>query len=394
MIDNPSILLIFTGAGPRSVNVKKWLDLFANSEAQISIMFRNITQQEKQNLKKHYPYLNFIFFKTINELKNLSLIKRYQYIREVSCTIDQLKVDVIHLHGAFYNYMVYPLFFLKTRPVLIYNVWGSDFNLKFKKKLKNTFILKALIKKSDLVLTNWFQLALEIKEHFPRFKEKIKTIPWGVSDELFNPPKQEYIRTLKSKFGIADNEYVLLYTRGLVQNSNHDKLLKSISLIPENLKFKLIIHNTNSKSVIAQNLKKYVQKKGLDRKVIFSEHYLSDSQMQALYHMADLVFSLTTKEQFSQVIVEAILADCHLILHKNPAYHFLKEVFRFNIELVDVFKPAQLAQRIEYFIQNRFLPQYQYEKMVIDRLFRFSAKRNEFLKLYRDLTAEKMGKEN
>ncbi len=389
-----SVLYIFTGANYRSVNVKKWLDWLNDfPELNSYVMLLDLPIDEKKELKLQYPTIKFLFFKPLIEIKKLSLKKRFLYIRAIAEKIGQLNVDVIHLHGAFYKYMIYPLLFLKDNPALIYNVWGSDFNLHFKKNVKSTLLLKYLFKKSDLIWTNWYQLALEIREYFPKFKEKIITIPWGVSENVFSPPNAAIIETLRQQYQLSKKDYLLLYTRGMVQNSNHDKLLQAISFLPKDLNFKLIIHGSNKNSNILQKLKQFVKKNGLENFVIFSEKYLSEEEMKALYHVADLVFSLTTREQFSQVIIEALLRDCHLILHQNSAYQFLKEVFRFNVELVDVYKPKQLAKVIEKFIREQPTPDFSYEKAVINRLFRFSKKKNEIFQTYQSVIERKLGRQ-
>ena len=388
-----TILFVFTGGGLRSVNTKKWLDLFKNdNDLRISFFLKETSEQEKEALERAYPGYRFLFFKNFSEIKNLNIYQRFKYIRAMARQIDQLAPDIVHLQGLFYTYMVYPLFFLKNKPVFIFNIWGSDFNLHYKKHLKNTLLIRYLFKKADLIWTNWFQLGLEVKKDFLKFENKIKTIPWGVTDDLFEAVEQKKVEELRRRFKIEPHDYVLLYTRGLVPNSNHQQLIKAIARLEAHLKFKLIIHVPKVNPDYKTKIQQLIDRFKLNEKIIWSHDYLADREMQALYAMADLSFSLTTKEQFSQTIIESILNDCHLIVNRNPAYRFLQEVFRFNIEMVDVQNTEQLAETIKQFIVNRPEVDYGYEKMVINRLFCFSRNKAHFLQIYNELRRRKQEK--
>ncbi len=381
------ILYIFTSGDFDSANNKKWFDLlYGDEHLEVLVLIRDCSEAKKNAFKLNYgDYFKTIYFKTQSELFHLNLHQRFIYLKEIAKQIEAFDTQIIHLQGLFYTYMVMPLFFVDSNFRLVFNIWGSDFNIAYRQKFKNRLIFRYLMRKSTLVWVNWFSMKEELQRTFPRHQNKIKTLLWGVEDSLFQPPSKETRKKIRKKFNLKHGEYVFLYTRAFVDNSNHLKILRAIARLKTNTPFKFIFHNKNSHVQLLKEIENFIHQNRLNDKVVLSRSSLSSEEIQALYAESDVVLSLTTRDQLSRTTFEAILSDSHLIVNENSAYRFLKEVFDFNIYLVDVNDRLKLKEIFEFFVEHKPKTNWEYEKTVIKRLFRFETKKERFLRIYAQL---------
>jgi glycosyltransferase involved in cell wall biosynthesis len=270
------------------------------------------------------------------------------------------------------------------------NIWGSDFNSMYHKKLKNRFILKWLLKKSNLIWTNWLAMGDSLRAKFPKYSGKIRTIPLGVTNELFIRCEEKNKQSIRSRFNIKPDEYLMVYTRGFVMNSNYHKILNALSHINRTLPYKVIFHHFRENLKTDEYLNQLINQYGLHEKVIISHSDLSDGEIKALYELADLTFSVTEKDQFSRTIHEAILSDTHLILNDIEPYRYLKYFFNWNVDLVDVNDAEQFGEKIQYYITQQPQPDWKYERTFIEKIFKFEDKEELFKSVYQDLMDEKL----
>ncbi len=381
------ILYIFTAGHFYSANNKKWFPLLKNTKGQkFTILIVECDEQIKTKFTLEYgSFFNIIYFKNRKDLLSLSLLDRYQYVRALAVTLDNLDPDIIHLHAAFNSYMVYPLFFIKKKPKIIYNIWGSDFNLGYYNNFKRRQIIKWLIRKTSLVWTNWFAMRDKVIKEFPKFADKIQTILWGTDGYLFKPEDTIAQENIQKLYDIKKNDYVMLYVRGFTLNSNHKLLIESLKYVNKDFAFKLILHYPHFEHSFVMQLKKQISTLGLMDKIILSHNLLNDKEMKTLFEISDLTFSLTTQEQFSRSIFEAILSDTNLILNEIPPYQYLKNHFKFNIIMVDVNDTKKLGNQINDFINKQPTPDWTYEKTIIRKYFDFETKSEQYIQIYKKL---------
>ncbi|MFW6046518.1 MAG: glycosyltransferase [Candidatus Woesearchaeota archaeon] len=384
------ILNIFTSGHFFSPNNKKWFRLFHNYEdIKVSIMIQEPHEDIKEKFHNQYGnYFNVLYFQNKDALLKKHYIKRFFYLKYFARRIDEINPDIIHIHGLYFTYLVLPLLFIKCKPKIVINVWGSDFNIAFQNKLKNRILLKWLFKKSHLIWANWLAMADNIRSKFPKYNNKIRTIPLGVNDDLFLKSNEIDRKSIIEKFDIKQEEYLILYTRGFVMNSNYHKIIEALGKIDTAIPYKVIFQHFKHNRDMDEYLFKLINKYDLQDKVVISHSELSDGEMKALYELADLTFSVTTKEQFSRTIHEAILTDTNLILNDIEPYQYLKYFFNWNVELVNINNTEKLAQKIEQFITKKPLPNWEYEKTIVQKVFRFENKENLFKTIYEDLINE------
>lgn len=386
------ILYIFTSGNYNSPNNKKWFNIFYNDERMdISILIQDCNTTLKNDFGKNYnEFYDIVYFKNLDELKKISLIKKYRYFKKISKQIDLLNPDIIHIQGVFYSYMVMPLFFLKIKPKIIYNIWGSDYYVNYFRTFKNRIILNKLFKKAKLIWTNWYALGDDVKEHFPQYISKIKTIPWGVESDVLRPATDEIKNKVRDKFSISENDYVMIYTRSFYPVYNHHKLLNALKYINSDLNFLLILQHFNKNEKYDSHLYEIIKQNNLETKVIISHDDMNDEEIKALFKLADLTFSLASKEQFSRTISEAIINDTNLIVNDIKPYHYLKDMFGFNIDLADIDDEQMLGIKISNYITNKKSPDWAYEKSVIHKVLNFDSKSDQFISIYNDLLKGKI----
>jgi len=385
------ILYIFTSGHFFSPNNKKWFKLFRNHQnVKISLLIQEPPLKIKNKFEDKYgKYFDILYFQNKNQLMKKSLIKRFTYIKNIARKIDLMAPDIIHIHGLFFIYLVFPLFYIKTKPKIIMNVWGSDFNILYHEKFKNRFIFNRIIKKSNLIWTNWIAMADSLRTTFPKHNKKIRTIPLGVTDELFFKCNNEDKNSVLKKFNLKKDEYLIVYTRGFTMNSNYHRILEALGKMKLDLPpYKVIFQHYKSNPKIDQYLQKLIKENNLQDKVIISHHELTDGEIKALYELADLSFSATTNEQFSRTIHEAILSNTSLILNDIEPYRYLKYFFNWNVDLVDIKNTMQLGKKIEYYINQQPIPQWKYEKAFIEKIFKFEDKESLFKSVYEGLINE------
>jgi glycosyltransferase involved in cell wall biosynthesis len=231
-------------------------------------------------------------------------------------------------------------------------------------------------------------MADNIRSTFPKYNHKIRTIPQGVTEDLFLKSNETERNSVIEKFDIKQEEYLIIYTRGFVMNSNYHKIIEALGRIDTDIPYKAIFQHFKHNQDLDEYLYKLINDYNLGDKVVISHSELSDSELKALYELADLTFSATAKDQFSRTIHEAILTDTNLILNDIEPYRYLKYFFNWNVELVNINNTEQLAQKIEHFITRNPTPNWEYEKTIIQKVFRFENKEELFKTVYEDLIHE------
>lgn len=385
------ILYVFTSGHFFSPNNKKWFKLFRNhQDVKISILIQEPQAEIKEKFHVQYgKYFNIHYFQSKEQLLKKSYIKRFTYIKHIARRIDQLAPDIVHIHGMYNIYLVLPLFFINTRPKIIMNVWGSDFNIMFNEKLKNRIVFKKILKKSRLIWANWLAMADNLRARFPKYNNKIRTLPLGVTDELFTESTEEDKNFIKKKFNIQKDEYLIVYTRGFKMNSNYHQILKALGRMNQDVPpYKVVFQHFKNNPFMDQYLQQLIDENNLQKNISISHADLSDGEMKALYELADLTFSVTGKEQFSRTIHESILSNTNLILNDIEPYRYLKYFFNWNVNLVDVNDEEQLGRKIEYYITYKPETNWEYERKFIEKIFKFENKEELFKSVYQDLIDE------
>ncbi len=381
------ILHIFTIGHFFSINTKKWFKLFyGNNDIKSSVLIQEPSQSvAKRFYDKYGDFYNVLYFQKIENLLKKNYLQRFYYLKSIARIIDEQNPDIVHVHGLYSVYFVLPLYFMKIKPKIITHVWGSDINYRYKQYFANRILTKWLFKKSSLIWVNWLAMADNLRINFSKYSQKIRTIPLGVSNDIFQRSSEKNRNSIQEKFNLQNNEYLIIYTRGFKMNSNYHKIIEALERVEVKAPYKVIFHHFIANPKMDDYLNRLIKEKNLQDLVVISHDNLSDNEIKALYELADLAFLVTTNEQFSRTIHESILSSTNLILNNIEPYQYLKYFFNWNVDLVNVDDTLQLAKKIEYYINTKPNPDWEYERLFIEKMFKFEDKSELIKNVYTNL---------
>lgn len=377
------LLYIFTSGVVHSANNKQWISLFQkNDEIDVSFL---IQSSEKDNVKvEANNKCNFIFFPYQKEFFAYSVFKKIKIVLQFANRIKELNPDIVHIHGCYFTYPLKSLILSNIKAKIIFNIWGNDFNTKYFTSSKQKIIMNHFIRKSDLIWANWFSMEERLKETFPKYANKIRTILWGIEKDLFNRADDMTRLEVKEKFNIKD-EYVILYAKGINQNNQQFDLLNVFDKIDRNLNYKFIIHCGGTPPDVLRLFKNKIKELELDEKIILSNSFLSDKELKALFDIADLSLVLPKTDQLTRTIFESIISNSGLILSETPPYKKLNSEFNFNFPLLNISQSNKFVEIISDKILKREKHIYTYENEVIKNKYIFENKTDDYIKIYKSL---------
>lgn len=181
----------------------------------------------------------------------------------------------------------------------------------------------------------------------------VPVIPHGVDSTVFSKlKKQEHRVQIRSALNIPQSDIVLLHVGAMTENKNVKAILKSfyaVSLLQNNvtLVLKGLGNLYQSKDRVKNIIKTLCSDhtflashwKKLSKKFIFIEDTLSQSEMAALYHAADLYVSPYIAEGFNMPCMESLACGTPLMVTQGgPTDDFVPKsaaVFVKNTELVN-----------------------------------------------------------
>lgn len=161
-----------------------------------------------------------------------------------------------------------------------------------------------------LFITNSGLIKDQIMEYFRIPEDRIKVVYNGVDYELFNPDVKRYRKTMREKYGICDDELVILF---VANNWERKGLSTIIEAMPKTdiEKLRLIAIGRGKKSSyvsLARDCKINTDK------IIFAGHA---EDAEKFYGMADIFILPTRYEPFSNVCLEAMACGLPVITTKN-----------------------------------------------------------------------------
>jgi len=381
------LLYILTSGTIISPNNWPWIKLFYQTDNfEIAVLVRNSKGKIKEDLLASIPgYYQIIYFPGEDEIKKYSIAGRVSLIRKTAQRIKNFNPDIIHVHGCYYTYLVKPVFLLPKNIRLIFNVWGNDFNHLYKNRLKSRIIMNYLFKRAELIWANWYSMEEDLKHQFPHYKNKIKTILWGIEDKYFVRSSQHTREKLINHFNLKNSTYLLLYVKGLAESNNQLNLVKSLAYLDRDLDYKLIIQFHRDNPEIRRKIEQIIQSQNLQSKVILSNCYFEEEELKALIELADLSFSIPSQDQLSRTVFEIILSDTNLIVSDIDPYRQLNRRMGINLDFVNEKNPKDIAEKIRYYVENKPVSDWSETKKIIQASYHFNNRKDVFINEYQSI---------
>jgi glycosyltransferase involved in cell wall biosynthesis len=167
-------------------------------------------------------------------------------------------------------------------------------------------IFKRIFTKADLVQTISNYLGDFAKSM--GYRGEVVVVPNAVNTSLFSKKLTETERAdLKNKLGKKDGDIFLITTSRLVVKNAVDDIIKSLTHLPNNIKFLIL-----GVGYEEAKLKSLAEKIGVSNRVQFLG-YVAHDEMPKYLHVSDIFVRPSLSEGFGNSFVEAMAADIPVI---------------------------------------------------------------------------------
>ena len=296
-------------------------------------VFTNAWQEEPGVIIHHVPMLRFS-----SPLKNLS------FALFSNRALSKMSFNVIHsMERIFYQDIfrvsdgINPVQVLKQYPnfaVRLLKAIGPR-RLTLSYLEHRIFVARGC----KVIMTNSKLIKGHIIEYYRVAPQKVEVIYNGVNTLRFHPGvKEEYGAAVRSKYGIKENELVLLFISNNFKLKRLQTILKSLALLKKR-EIKLLVVGNDSK----RPYQRWVTENVLDKQVLF----LGPKKNIEKYYAASDIFVLPTLyDAFANVCLEAMACGLPVITTRNNGASELIQDGEHGFVLKGQ-EPDELAKRIE-----------------------------------------------
>ncbi len=181
-------------------------------------------------------------------------------------------------------------------------------------------------------------------EAISRYTKKVAYIPNGLDIKARREPSME--RQLRSRFGIKEGDFVVLYVGRLFdRQKNVSTLIRSFTLI-DDPRMKLVVAGEGP------SFSEYKALAGDDGRIIFTGR-LEEKRLNSIYNLADLFVLPSVWEGFNLTVLEAAAHSIPIVLSKNAYSQDLRKASGDHIETFDTFKHEELARLLDRVRKNK-----------------------------------------
>lgn len=268
----------------------------------------------KENNKSPIPYTDKII--PINFEKNMFSIKNFISAFKISKLIREEKYSIISTHtilGSFFTRLGAILSF-KKHPLIINTVHGYlfDENSTFLKKTIMILAEKFVRPVTDsIVVMN--STDYEIAQKYHLYKKHLYSINgMGINISKFPLCINESKISLRQKFNISKDDFLLIYVAEFSKRKNQKFLIDSIKNLHNkgltNIKLLLL-----GDGILFDEMKEYTNSLGISNNIIFKGYI---KEVCDYYHMSDICVSSSRIEGLPFNIMEAMSTGLPIIASK------------------------------------------------------------------------------
>jgi glycosyltransferase involved in cell wall biosynthesis len=333
-------------------NIEPWLEFFEKNheEYQLDFVCRNL-----QLKTDTFPNIRIVETKSLYWI-GFSLLSR----------LRKKEYDVVYIQGL-YDYLIVLQMLLFTRARLrVVNIWN---NRNFRKaSLENKKIWQIPFYRLIFTLTHrfyftWYGTYTDFGSLFPSQQKKLFIQPWGIRNRIIEDDPvamsdfaKHYLTSLPA------DQLFLFWPENLSPDEHLDIFLESLVKIPgnNNLRVLLFCGHQQTESDYSRYLRSLIRQYRLDFVDLVLGNYLPYSDIMAFWQRADLSIKLSTKDQLSNGIIEALFFKTPMVLNNWLPYKMLAET-GFHIFLTEL-KPDSIAQTLSNLIDNLNSKRNYYEK--------------------------------
>jgi len=234
-----------------------------------------------------------------------------KWVEELFDTIRLNKVDLIHVCDYEYLTSIFPIFIKRkygSIPTVIVNdaligIGNYSFNSLLMDLISSTYTYAfgiKVLKSYDKIIFLYSELAEQAKKlGLP--EEKIRIIPNGIDvEKIFDIQKQLNAKSIRKKYGITEDEQVILYVGRLVKVKRVEILIKVIKkLLKKKLKVKGLIVGDGPQRTELEEMAY-----PMNNHIHFTG-YISEEEKFECYNIANMFMLPSVSEGLPTVLLEA-----------------------------------------------------------------------------------------
>jgi glycosyltransferase involved in cell wall biosynthesis len=258
-------------------------------------------------------------------IKNLS-VKTFPLPARVMSVLMRLRllppVDIVLGRGVylFPNYRNWPLLFSKSLTYfhdvafMLHPETVSPKNLKYLRRSAQLWL-----KRTDTVLTLTDSSKQEIVGTLGTSADKIRVIPCGVDMAAFYPREKKEISTVKERYNINSERYILC-VGNLEPRKNIDRLLEAYRQLSDDIRSEYALVLIGGGGWLNDHTLQLIEEMSNERlNIIHPDKYVEDKDMPAIYSGATLVAHPAIHEGFGIPILEAMACGIPVAASNIPS---------------------------------------------------------------------------
>ena len=246
-----------------------------------------------------------------NKLANLvTIIKRVSFLRKV---LNGIKPDLVH--SGFIQASSFEVALSGYRPFLAM-AFGTDILINPYTSWMRRLITRFTLRRAAMVYSSAEAIRKKVLEISGIDRKKTVVFPQiGIDLGLFKLDRENG-KCLRRKFGISEDEIVLIMSRNLKPIYGIDYFTKAVSIV--------VKKKSNIRVFIAgdgperENYEKLVKELGLDKRVIFLGH-VDNEKLPGYYNASDIYVSSSLSDGSSLSLMEAFACGLPVVVSDLPA---------------------------------------------------------------------------
>ena len=278
----------------------------------------------------------------INFSRNPLSINNFKAMKEIRELQKKNHYDVVHVHTPVASFVT--RYALKNKKVkLVYTCHGFHF-------YKGAPILNWLVYYPlEKLSARWTDRIITINnEDFQRAKTfKIRNngevlLMHGVGINLDDYAIENFDRdTYRKKFGIGNDDFMVLILAEINENKNHIQIIKALSLMEDSSKIKVICAG---KGPLKEKLEKQVEKLGLKKNIKFIGFR---NDVKELLNSCDCVGLFSKREGLGKCLLEGLILKKKILATKTRGSLTLIKNDDENAMLCEIGNYFELKEKIE-----------------------------------------------
>ncbi len=323
-------------------NIEPWLEFFEKHHQVYQLTF----VCRKFQLNPHdFPHIRIVETKSLYFI-GFSLWKR----------LMMEKSDVVYIQGLYDYLIILQLLLLSRAKLRVVNIWN---NRNFRKAaFENKKFWQIPLYRIIFALTNrfyftWYGTYTDFGGLFPSQASKRLIQPWGIRNKIIESTPvagsefaRQYLDSLRA------DELFLFWPENMSPDEHIDVLLEALRKVPGKFKLRVLIFCGHQKTEndYSKYLHSLIERYHLNGVELVLGNYLPYSDIMAFWARADLSVKLSTKDQLSNGIIEALFFGTPMVLNNWMPYKMLAEK-GLHVHLTDL-DPESLASCLTPIMDN------------------------------------------